>query len=463
MKLHYFILQTLFLLTITLSSSCQSSTTFPGVYAGVRLSINPLGGGMNRTDEVILFRKDKTFTDQLDKKEWKTAVRGKYEIKGSEVYLYYTKGSKDNFTITKGGNLDAGSYTMFKMDLDNKVPKGSFLFKFVNGSGGIATGTTYVGSSSRRELNFDGAGNFTTDRQSTTVVAGDNIGGGTNSKSDGRGKYAIKDGVLTLRYDNGTTTTHSFFASLGDAKNKTMAVIDGSFYFTEDMNAKKTSSSSKSSTTTATDTKLPTATDTKLPTAAQILTELRKKYGGTAIDNLKTYTVKAQFSGITVISYNDVVGKRFRNEMFQRGKLIGVEQIGPAGGWLWSNGKKIPSTTERLEEAKYNDYIGVMGLQQGTNAAFSKGTVQAVKNGYAIGFQVDGHTFVYVIDKNYTILGDSYMIGKTKLTNTYSNNRTVDGITLPFTNTTTSGKNKLTLNYQSIEINKALATNWQQP
>jgi hypothetical protein len=391
MKIHHFILQTLFLLSITLSSSCQSSSTFPGVYAGVKLSLNPLGGGMNRTDEVILFRKDKTFTDQLKKPDWKTAVRGKYEVKGSEVILNYTNGDKDNYTITKAGNLDAGTFTMFKMDLDSKVPKGSYQFKFVSGSGGIATGTTYVGTSSRRELNFDGAGNFTTDRQSTTVVAGDHIGGGTNSKSDGRGKYTITNGSLTLRYDNGTTTTHSFFASLGDAKNKTMAVIDGSFYFMEDPNVKKPQASDKSGSTAA--------ANSKLPTAAQILTELRKKYGGTGIDNLKSYTVKAQFSGINLISYNDVAGKRFRNEMYQQGKLVAVEQIGPAGGWLWSNGKKTPSKAERLEEAKYNDYVGVMGLQQGTNAAFSKGTVQATKNGYAIGFQVDGHTFVYVIDK----------------------------------------------------------------
>ena len=402
---------------------------------------------MNRSDEVILFRKDKTFTDQLEKKDWKTAVRGKYEIKGSELILQYTNGNKAKYTITKAGNLDAGTYVLFKMELDNKVPKGSYEFKFISGSGGIATGTTYVGSSSKRELNFDGAGNFSTDRQSTTVIAGDNIGGGTNSKSDGKGKYLLKEGALTLHYDNGTTTTHSFFASAAEGKNKAMAVIDGRFYFMSNESVSKTSSQPNE----------------KLPTATEILTALRKKYGGVAIDAVKTYTVRAEFNEIKLVSYNDLQDNRFRNEMYQKGKLVAVEQIGANSGWLWSNGKETASSPERLKEVKYNDYTGVLGLQQRYNAAFGKGKVEATKDGYSVGFEVDGNTFIYFLDRKFNILGDSYQIGNSKQTNTYSNHKTVNGLTMPFTTVSSNGKNKVTINYQSIEINTPLATNWQKP
>lgn len=442
-QFHVFTSYLLFFMATALTSACQSSNTFPGVYAGVKLSLNPLGGGMNRTDVVILLRKDKTFSDQLSKKEWKTAVRGKYEINGSELRLLYSNGDKDEYTITKNGNLDGGTYVLFKMNLDNSVPKGTYTFKFISGSGGIATGTTYIGSSSRRALNFDGAGNFTTDKQSTTVISGDNIGGGSNSKSDGKGKYVLKDGTLTLNYDNGNTTTHSFFASAADGKNKAMAVIDGSFYFMDDSIDQK-------------------QTETKIPSAAEVLKAVRKQYGGNALDEIRTYTVDAEFNGIKLRSYNDLSGNRFRNEMFHQGKLIAVEQIGHDAGWLWNKGKKTISDKERMQVVKYNDYIGVLGLQHQNNAAFAKGIVKATKEGYSVEFQVDGHEFVYLLDRNYNILGDSYRIGKNKQTNSYSNNRTVDGVKMPFRTITSDGKTKVTLNYQRIEINKPLSTSWQQ-
>ncbi|RZK38430.1 MAG: hypothetical protein EOO90_22375 [Pedobacter sp.] len=445
-QLPYLILQSILLLLITVTGSCQSSSSFPGVYAGVRLSLNPLGGGMNRSDEVILFRSNKTFNDQLNKKDWKTAVRGKYEIKGSKVILSYTNGDKGDLDITKGGNLDAGTYVMFKMELNNKVPKGAYEFKFISGAGGISTGTTYVGTSSRRELIFDGAGNFTTDRQSTTVIAGDNIGGGTNTKSDGGGKYTLKDGVLELNYDNGTRTTHSFFASAGDGKAKAMAVIDGSFYFMNDESEESNRLSS----------------NTKLPTAKEIFTQLRKSYGGKALDDVKRYTVNAEFNGIKLISYNDLEGKRFRNEMYQNGKLIVVEQIGEDGGWQWTQGKKASVNKDRLMVVKYNDHIGVLGLRDEFASAFSKGVVKATSNGYSVNFQVDGNRFEYVLDRNYIILSDNYQIGASKQANTYSNNKTIDGIKMPFKTIATDGKTKVTITYRDMDINGPLKTDWKE-
>jgi len=106
--------------------------------------------------------------------------------------------------------------------------------------------------------------------------------------------------------------------------------------------------------------------------------------------------------------------------------------------------------------------LGVLGLHRDYNSAFSKGQVETVKNGYSVSFQVDGHSFIFVLDKNYNLLSDSYIIGKNRVTNTYSNFRTVDGITMPFTETSGNGKEKVTFTYQSVEINKTLNTNWKE-
>lgn len=455
-QLNHFIFQALMILMMGISSSCQSQSTFEGVYAGVKLSLNPLGGGMNRTDVVILFRKDKTFTDELEKADWKTAVRGRYVISGKNVQLLYSNGDKDEFDITSGGNLDAGTYVLFKMDLDNSVPKGSYKFKFVSGSGGIATGTTYIGSSTNKTLDFDGAGNFITNRQSATVVAGDNIGGGTNSKSDGEGKYMLKDGVLTLKYADGKTTTHSFFASAGDAKNKAMAVIDGSFYFMEDEKEAKAKQRKNASEESIVNTE-----NSALPSASALMEGLRKKYGGTAIDAIRTYKVQADMGAIKLVSYNDLANGRFRNEMYQQGKLLMVEQIDAKGGWQWVNGKRTPSTRQRIQETRYNDYVGILGLQKSRNKAFTTGQVKAVKNGYQVTFQIDGNTFGYLIDKEDNIVADSYKIGTISQTKAYSDHKNIGGILVPFKTTATDGKNKVSIVYRSMEVNVPLETDWK--
>lgn len=148
--------------------------------------------------------------------------------------------------------------------------------------------------------------------------------------------------------------------------------------------------------------------------------------------------------------------------MYQKGKLIAIEQMANQKGWLLNNGKKTSSDAERMQVICYNDFIGVLGLQAQNNAAFSKGTVKAIKEGYSVTFKVDGHDFMYMIDRNYDILGDSYLIGNSKQLNSYSNNQTVSGIRMPFKTITSDGKNKVTLNYKSITINQPLNTTWKE-
>lgn len=144
--------------------------------------------------------------------------------------------------------------------------------------------------------------------------------------------------------------------------------------------------------------------------------------------------------------------------MYHGEKLIAVEQIGPDGGWSWTKGKKTIASNDRLQEAKYNDHTGVLGLSQKYNSAFAKGKVEAIRAGYSVVFEVDGYAFVYLIDKDYRIIGDTYQIGNCKQIHSYSNNKTINSITMPFSTTSSNGISNITVNYQTTEVNKPLAT-----
>ncbi|RZK77093.1 MAG: hypothetical protein EOO85_09690 [Pedobacter sp.] len=97
------------------------------------------------------------------------------------------------------------------------------------------------------------------------------------------------------------------------------------------------------------------------------------------------------------------------------------------------------------------------------STVFTAGKVQATRDGYAVQFEVDGHKFTYFFDSSYILLGDSYQIGSKSQTNIYSNNRTIENIKMPFRTISSSGKDKVTINYQNILINKPLATDWKVP
>ncbi|WEK33804.1 MAG: hypothetical protein P0Y53_15030 [Candidatus Pseudobacter hemicellulosilyticus] len=434
---------------IGLVSSCQSASSFPGVYAGVKLSISPMiGAGMIRTDVVILFRKDGTFTDELEEPDWKTAVSGKYAISGSKVILTFAKdGDKTEYKFTEKGNLDAGSFTLFKMAEKDKIPPGEYEFQYASGSGGIGTPVPYVGASGKTYLNFDGNGNFTTEKNSATVVAGDNIGGGTSKSSDGKGKYVLKDGELTLTFSNGAVTRHSFFAHRGDgSKGDAMAVIDGRFFFEKDEKDKK-------------------KTSKDAPAASTILESLRRQHGGNAIDNIKTVLVKGTMTGLNLVSRIDLENKKYRYEIYQGNKLIGVEQIEGNSGWQWVNGKRSAVTQQRIKEVKISAYTGISGLRAANNNGFTGATVTAGKNGegYSVAFMVDGIPVVYVVNNNLQLLGDGYQMGNAQTLTLYSNYKKVGSLNIPFTETMTREGKKQVATINEYQVNVPLGTDWSVP
>ncbi|WP_276481574.1 hypothetical protein [Paraflavitalea pollutisoli] len=437
-----------------LTSACQQAPV-QGVYAGVELSLSTMMGGMNRTDHVILFRNDGTFTDELEEADWQTAVKGIFVKKGNELLLTYHKKKRNgetrvvDYTINKSGTLSRGTYVLFEMEEANKIQPGGYRFSHMRGTGGIGTPTAYVGSSSNAYLHFDGKGRFSNESTTYTSVIGDNISGGSGSSKEGKGAYTLKDGLLTLTHDDGKVTKHSFFSSPGGGKDGPMAVVDGRFYFMKDeadANKKKGAS-----------------TDNKLPVAAELLTAVRNQHGGDKIDGVQTIGAEAGFSGITVKSFIDLTRKRVRHESYQKGQLLVVEQITPDSSWQWVRGKTTALTKQRLQESAYSLYTGITGLNKSRNAAFAAGTVKADGGGYEVAFAVDGHPIVYQIDSKNQVVGDIITIGSAKHTARYSDFRNIDGLLIPFKAKASDGKNNVTIQYTSYKVNGPLDTDWELP
>lgn len=444
---------------LAFTSSCQQAPV-SGVYAGVELSLSPMMGGMNRTDHVILFRKDGTFTDELEEADWQTAVKGTFAKKGNELLLTYHKKKRNgetrvvDYTINKSGTLSRGSFVLFKMEEANKIQPGGYRFSHMRGSGGIGTPTAYVGSSSNAFLHFDGKGRFSNTSSTYTSVIGDNIAGGTGSSKEGQGAYTLKEGLLTLTHDDGKVTKHSFFSSPGGGKDGPMAVVDGRFYFMKDeaAEAKKDGEKDKAG-----------KDDKKLPAAADLLTAVRNQHGGDKLDGIKTIKATAAFSGINVKSFIDLANKRVRVESYHNGQLLVVEQITPDSSWQWVKGKLSPVTEQRMKESAYSFYTGVIGLRKDRNASFASGTVAADGSGHEIRFAIDGHPVVYQVNSNNRIVGDVLTIGTTQHTTRYSDFRDIDGVLIPFEAKASDGKNNVTIRYTSYIINSALDTDWKQP
>ncbi len=447
---------------LSFHSSCSQSSSITGVYAGVALTVSGFaGGGMDRSDVVIYLRNDGSFTDKLGEADWQTTRKGTYSVTGKKVTLRFANGKKDKtYTLTADGNLDAGSFTLFKMTEQNSIPAGLYKYSHTSGSGGIGTSVPYVGSSRNHSLYFDGNGNFSTNSSSTSMVAGDNIGGGSTSKSEGDGSYTLQQGVLTLRFNSGTTSTHSCFARKNDKLENTMAVIDGKFYF-EREEKERTTKTKGTTRNTGTKNNIP---PTKLLSATEILKNLRSEYGGEQIDQVKRLHTTAMHRGAVINSYTDIEKKYFRYEVMQAGKLLAVEQLEGDTGWQWVQGKTTPLTPQRIREIQLSLHLGIFGLTKSMNHSFTTAQVEQERNGYVITLPIEGQQLRYHLDKDYKIIGESYTIGNASLHSTLGKFKKTGGLLLPYTSTVKGNSGSaLTYAVSGYVINPQLpASTWDR-
>ncbi|GET44961.1 hypothetical protein [Capnocytophaga felis] len=196
-----------------------------GVYAGIWFL------GANRYDLAIYLRDDGTYTEGLRKRDWKTRVDGNYTIQGNKLTTTHKSGSKSYYTYMDNYStmLADGTYFMFKVEFVNQIPPSGY--KFQNIAVLDAAGN-FSASGVSGYLYFDGKGNFSNDKTAFTQTSGSGIGSGGYSGQKYVGTYTISDGTLTLRYSDGSTTTHSFFYGRPSKKgDDATIVVDGYTYF----------------------------------------------------------------------------------------------------------------------------------------------------------------------------------------------------------------------------------------
>lgn len=455
-------------LALSINISCAQPKNVSGVYAGIEIMPGVvMGGGMSRSDEVLLLRPDGTYNDNLGKSDWQTRVTGHYTVAGNQLSLRDSKTNKVSTSkFDKDGNISMGSYNLVKQPVDSRVPKGVFEFSVINSSGGGSSGTAYVGTGSDKSLYFDGNGNFNGSSASATAVIGGNIGGGSSKKSAGAGTYTISKGVLTLKYNDGRTQLHSFFCRPG--YDPVMAVIDGNIYFMKDGKGGgklNTSSSKKGSANTASQgSKTTSATENSANDGKALLLKANAAHGGTALNNIKTVSFSATLQGMQANSYIDLRGNRVRMEFRQGGKLVQVEQLEGESGWQWQSGKVSSLPANRAAEMRGAFYSGLLGLRQSQINAANIKSVKPANNGYTIVCEQNGKSYAYLLNDQGRMTGSADQSGQTANFSAYANFRSVSGVLIPFNEVLSSGKQKIAIQYKSFEINPAFTESiWAKP
>lgn len=458
-----------FLLVLFAFLFCFSDCVFAqgkldGAYAGCEFSPSPIfGGGMNRTDIAILFRPDGTFNDVLSRTDWQTNVSGRYTVNNREVTLKYTK-SSSVYTITKYGSLSNYAHELFKLQ-GNIIPPGYYSFISAMGGGGAAYGTTYVGALSTQGLNFDDKGHFSNSRYSGSVVAGENVGGGSSTSKNGSGTYKINKGVLMLTYSDGHTELHSFFCDMGGKTR--MAVVDGRVFFV-DNNDKTTTNNTKSSTAAKKSSENTVAnTDNSVaPDGKTLLLKANATHGGDKLNALKTARLTGAISGLKVVELIDIPNGKVRVEVWKNGKPVSVQQTEGDTGWQWNGDSKTELPANNIAEIKTALYTGVIGLRKPSLDQMQVINTQKIPNNnmYTVQCRLNGNEYVFAINDQNQLMAYGYKVGDKTLFSMLSDLRPVQGITIPYREATTSGKLKLNIQYDNMDVNPVLdQQSWAVP
>jgi len=439
-----------------------------GVYAGIEVVPGvTMGGGMDRYDNVYLFRPDGTFNDAMEKGDWQTRVTGRYAVSGSKISVSYDRSKKTSFyKIDKDGNIDAGGYYLIKMPVDNSIPAGYYEFSKMSSSGG-GSGMAYVGVGSDKGLNFDGKGNFSNSSASATVVAGEGVGGGSSHKSSGAGTYTINRGILILNYNNGKIEKHSFFCR--PSEKPIMAVVDGNIYFMKDPkqdNVKARSSAGETSagSAAASTSVNGTSANSDAGDAKAFLLKANTVHGGNILDKVKTVSMTATLEGLQVSTIIDVPGERVRFEVKQNGKLLQVEQKEGQNGWIWRNGQTGALPVTRMAELSAVFTSGILGLRKSIIEKFKVVGFKRADAGITVICMLNGKKYIFILNNEGRMLASGDNSGKAVTSSVYADFRKSDGVLVPFKELITTDNRKTTVLYDSLNFNIPLDNSrWTKP
>ncbi len=455
------LLRTLALLYLAITphlNAQKTNTDF--VYAGVGIKFIM---EMARVDYTILFRADGTFCEDLEENDWQTRVNGYYTENSKYIIMEYLDKTIENDTIFFDGDKLMAEYygtQVIRMKPPNKVPAGYYNFSSSASSGGMGTGMAYVGTQHYEGLNFYDNGTFNKSTSGAVIVSGSNVAGGTASDKTQKGKYTIKNGLLTLLYDDGRVEKNSFFYDSSEVNNF-MVVIGGDIYFYGEKE-EETSLNSSVNKDEVSDKKA--TVTTKKEKALSLLQKTKQKHGGKYIDALKSVKTEFTISGISFRALMDVEKSFIRLESLDA-SFPYIEQLEGNTGWIYQNGFNQQMPKERMEELKLIFVSGIFGLQ---NRVLEKAVVKEIKETdetNIIVLEVGKNIIGYVLNnETFKMLATfSLKNGQEEMT-TMSNFKQVENLLLPFIELTETPDGNVDVTYGGYNINPVLTSkDWAKP
>jgi hypothetical protein len=454
------------LLLLSFVSCAQNKIT--GVYAGTESSVGI--NGMQSFGRSYYFRADGTYCNDLSKTDWKTRINGTYTISGKKLFLTSNSGGKPNgISIIKDDYLSDDGTSLFKFDVMNRLPAQSFSHTMISSVGGAGTGTPYACSYGQNGLSFDGKGHFSHSGFGSSMVAGDNVGGGSTKEFSGDGTYTIKESTLILNYNDGKTVTKSFFYS-GD--EPAMALINGSIYYAQKETANETTIKKQTTEPHKQKTKTENPEIRTTPAAGNavngisILQKANLAHGGKALDNLKTVRLLAAVGTMNIIQLIDVPLQKIRVEFYKDDKLTGIEQLEGITGWRWINGEVTVLSALRIKEMSATFNTGILALRSEKlkNLSIQSAEENEDSRMKTLTVKTIGQTYAWIFDTDNRMTGEANNGGGVEHMSILKNFRTVSGILLPFTTIEKHGGQSFTVNYSSIAVNPALIEkDWSKP
>ena len=433
---------------LTLTALTEKAQKLNDIYAGAQL-YTTVYDGMQINNIAFYFRNDGTFNDKFNIANWQTNVSGTYTINNNTVQLKFKDGRESvAYKLSQNGNLESTAgikHTLHKLKKISSLPAGSYQSKSASSHGGMGTGMPNVAAFSSGYLTFDGKGKFSFNRTGTVGLSGETVGGKFEKNNNAAGSYKLGDGEITLTFNDGTATKHSFFYSPPNEED--LILLDGDFYFREESTA----------------TNLPAPAD--LPTPSDILNKLRAHYGGENIDKLTTIKETCDLPDhLQAIILTDLTHNKVRAEVRQGSKLLLAKQWEAGDGWIWTQGKNRALSSDEKTELQLTLYQGVLGLHKKLNSYFLTGTVSRSGDDYMLTFFINKNKLVYLISADQKLKANAYTIAETPNFSVYKNFKQANGITYPATTESSDGKNTITVNTTAIEFNPTLTDDtWKKP
>ncbi|RZS74493.1 hypothetical protein EV199_0341 [Pseudobacter ginsenosidimutans] len=415
------------------------------------------GGGMESTEIILYFRPDGTYCTNLGN-GWQTEVSGRYTIEKGAIKLIDSK--KEVFPIPYDGD---GSFwyngtTIFRKEPANKIPPGYYSFSYSSGSGGIGSGTNapYVGNRAHKGIRFNPDGSFNSSSASSTYISGENVSGYGKNKKETDGKYTIKDGVLTLHFNNGEKSVNSCFTS--DAVSS--IVVNGTTYYADENLPGKDKVEKGSPNKPGTRPK-------DMGSAREFLNKANLALGGKQLNVIKTVKLESSLGNgaLQITTYLDLPLQKIRNEYRKQGQLIGIEQTEGNTGWEWSNNKFTTLVSSRIREIQLAGLSGIFNLQETALAKISiLSSPEKKDQTTSMIVSVNGISTAWAFDNEQRLTGSSAKIDNRSITYLFSDFKTAQQVQLPYTVKEMRDNKTFTYKFSSIVLNPELnANNWAKP